>query len=202
MRREWRSRLIYVQHALQASHMVHVWRRRSVGAVQSAATAGADAHPLANGETVIESFAILDWLDETVGADRALIASQGPEPRAALKNCALATGLADKAVSLHYEHILHKEVSDIWISRCRSQIADVLAALDADRANRSPAWWFGDSIGHADIAVACAIRFTREAHAALFDLTAWPALNAHAGRCEALGSFRKITQPLNSPKGA
>src|SRR6202051_2771126 len=49
-------------------------------------------------EALIDSVPILDWLDETVGPERALIASGGPQRRAALKICGLATGLADKSV--------------------------------------------------------------------------------------------------------
>lgn len=128
-----------------------------------------------------------------------MIAPRGPERRAALKVCALATGLADKAVSLLYERILHKEISPVWIERCRTQIADVLRALEADRSTRTGPYWFGDTIGHADIAVACAIRFTREAHAGLFDPARWPALEAHAARCEAQERFGRIRQVLIPP---
>ena len=56
-----------------------------------------------DGEVLIESTAILDYLDEVVGPSKAMIASSGPERRHALKICALATGLGDKAVSLIYE---------------------------------------------------------------------------------------------------
>lgn len=154
---------------------------------------------LDDGESLIDSFAILDWLDETVGADRALIAPSGPERRSALRVCALATGLADKAVSLLYERVLHKETSQVWIDRCRTQIADVLDALNGDRAGRSTPWWFGVAVGHADIAVACAIRFTREAHPGLFDPARWPTLERHAAGCEALDSFRRISQALDPP---
>jgi glutathione S-transferase len=157
---------------------------------------------LDDGETLIDSFAILDWLDETVDPERALIAPHGPRRRAALKVCALATGLADKAVSLLYERILHKDISPVWVERCRTQIGDVLTALDTDRVARPSNYWFGDTIGHADIAVACAIRFTREAHPGLFDPARWPALERHTARCEALGPFRRIVQPLDPPKGA
>ena len=52
---------------------------------------------------------------------------------------------------------------------------------------------------HADIAVACAIRFTREAHPALFGAGRWPALTAHAERCEALPVFCRIVQPFSPP---
>ena len=154
---------------------------------------------LDDGEVLVESFAILDWLDQEVGEARALIAARGKERRQALKICALATGLADKAVSLLYERILHASVSQAWIERCQAQIGRVLEVLEVDRAGRSGAFWFGERIGHADIAVACAVRFTREAHPGLFDDTKRPALAAHAARCESLAPFRDIVQPLAPP---
>ena len=66
---------------------------------------------LDGGEVLIESTVILDYFDELVGPERALIADSGPLRRKALKICALATGLNDKAVSLVYERVLHREVS-------------------------------------------------------------------------------------------
>src|SRR4051795_1583850 len=129
---------------------------------------------LDDGEVLIESTAILDHLDETVGPSRAMIAENGPRRREALKVCALATGLGDKAVSLVYERLLHREKSEVWMKRCETQIAGVLDALEADRAGRKTAYWFGDKIGHADVAVACVIRFTGEAHPGVFDARRWP----------------------------
>src|SRR3981189_766162 len=61
---------------------------------------------LDGGEALIESTAILDYLDELVGAEKAVIADKGPARRQALRICALATGLGDKAVSLLYERVL------------------------------------------------------------------------------------------------
>ncbi|PWC42839.1 glutathione S-transferase family protein [Azospirillum sp. TSO22-1] len=156
---------------------------------------------LDDGEALIESGAILDHLDELVGPERALIARGGPERRRALKVCALGTGLADKAVSLFYERALHTETSDTWTQRCATQIAGVLDVLEADRAARSTPWWFGGSIGHADIAVGCALRFTGEAHPGVFDVARWPALAGHSARCEALEPFREIQQAFAPPSG-
>jgi glutathione S-transferase len=51
------------------------------------------------------------------------------------------------------------------------------------------------------VAVACVTRFTREAHPQLFDAARYPALSAHAERCEALAPFKEIVQPLAPPKG-
>ena len=89
---------------------------------------------LDTGEVLIESGAMLDHLDELVGPERALIADSGDARRHALKVCALATGLSDKAVALLYERAMHEAVSDRWTERCHAQIGDVLATLEAERA--------------------------------------------------------------------
>ncbi len=154
---------------------------------------------LDDGEVLIESGAILDHLDERAGPSRAMIADSGAERRQALKVCALATGLADKAVSLIYERALHAHTSDRWIERCTAQIQSVLDALEADRAGRAGPWWFGASIGHADIAVACALRFLRDGHPALRDDARWGRLAAHLEHCEALDAFREIAQAFSPP---
>ena len=154
---------------------------------------------LDDGEVLIDSATILDHLDEGVAPPQALIARSGVARRRSLKVCALATGLADKAVSLVYERALHQPPSQQWIDRCTGQIAEALDALQADRAGRSTPFWFGDAIGHADIAVACVVRFTAEAHPALCELRRWPALEAHAAGCEALEAFQAITQRFIPP---
>ena len=151
------------------------------------------------GESLIESANILDYLDELVGPEKALIAERGPARRQALKVCALGTGLADKAVSLFYERALHAETSTTWVGRCQMQIGAALAALEADRAQRGQPYWFGDAIGHADIAVACALRFVRDAHPGVYEAARWPALTRHADRCEALPAFQTISQVFIPP---
>ena len=115
---------------------------------------------LDSGEALIESFAILDYLDELVGPDKAMLPANGPERRRQLRICALATGLSDKAVSLIYERVLRKDQLKLWVERCEAQIGGVLAVLEKERAAVTTQWWFGERIGHADIAVACALRFT------------------------------------------
>ncbi|MBN8941511.1 MAG: glutathione S-transferase family protein [Rhizobiales bacterium] len=154
---------------------------------------------LDDGEVLIESAAILDHLDETVGPARALIAENGRDRRLALKVIALATGLGDKVVSLIYERILHAEMSQPWVDRLHGQIHGVLDALEAERAGRATPFWFGAAIGHADIAVACVLRITGEANPGLFDARRWPALAAHAARCEAQEPFRAVVQPFVPP---
>ena len=155
---------------------------------------------LDSGEALIESTLILDHLDEEAGEARAMIPRSGPARRQALKVCALGTGLADKAVALVYERVLHKEKSQAWLDRCTGQVERVLNALEADRAARPTPYWFGDAIGHADITVACALRFAREAHSEIFSPTRWPTLIGHSDRCETLPVFKAIVQPFSPPR--
>jgi glutathione S-transferase len=154
---------------------------------------------LDDGEVLIESHSILDYLDSLVPEHERMFPAAEPARRQALKVAALATGLAEKAVSLFYEQRLHREVSEIWVARCRAQISAALAALEADRAARPGAYWFGDRIGHADIAVAAALRFIAEAHPGLAATADFPALGAHAARLEALPVFHAIAQPFIAP---
>lgn len=154
---------------------------------------------LDDGYVLLESAAILDHLDELVSPARALIPDRGPERRSQLKTSALATGVGEKAVSLLYERALHQHQSDRWVARCQAQIRDVLDALEAERSALATPFWFGASIGHADIAVACVLRFIREVHAPLFDAGRWPALAAHGDACEALPPFPDISQPFSAP---
>jgi glutathione S-transferase len=156
---------------------------------------------LDSGEALIESAMILDYLDDRVGADKAMIARGGEARWKQQRICALAMGLGDKGVSLLYERVLRKDKQlDLWVERCQTQIAGVLDVLEKERAAVKTAYWSGENIGHADIAVACVLRFVGEAHPALFDAR-YPSLKAHSERCEALPPFKEIVQPLAPPKG-
>ena len=154
---------------------------------------------LDNGEVLIESQLILDYLDSLVPANRRMFPVSEPMRHQALKVSALATGLGHKAVSLFYEKRLHEKISHVWVRRCRMQIEAVLAVLEAERAECPTAYWFGDHIGHADIAVAAVLRFIGEAHPGLVSLADFPALGAHAKRMEALAVFQEISQPFIAP---
>ncbi len=155
---------------------------------------------LNGGEALIESAVMLDYLDHRVGLDKAMFPPHGEARWRQQRVAAFAMGLGDKGVSLLYERVLRKEKLALWVERCEAQIGGVLAVLEKERASVATPYWFGETIGHADIAVACALRFTGEAHPALFDAR-YPALQAHAARCEALPEFQQIVQPLAPPKG-
>jgi len=151
---------------------------------------------LDDGAVLLDSVSILDALDESAPVTERLIPAHGPERRHLLRVTTLATGLADKAVSLFYELLLHAAPADKWVSRCTSQIEAVFDALEKERQAVVTPYWGGERLSHADIAVACALRFTHEALAGRFDGSRWPALARHGATCEALPVFREISQPF------
>jgi glutathione S-transferase len=154
---------------------------------------------LDDGEVLGDSHLILDYLDNIVSDHETMFPKTEPDRHRHLAVAALATGLGDKCVSLFYERRLHDAPSPVWTERLTAQIGAAMARLEADRAARSTACWFGDRIGHADVAVACVLRFGAEALPDAVDLTRFPALAAHCARLEATEVFRDISQPFAPP---
>ena len=150
---------------------------------------------LDDGEVLVDSWAILDWLDETVGPERALLPPSGPARRRALQLVAHATGAADKAIQLAYETILrpaeHRWAD--WVERCRLQALTAMDALERE-VRRDQGWLGGERIGQADITTACMLGYCEIAVPDLVLPDRHPALRALGDRCDGLEAFR-ATKP-------
>lgn len=153
-----------------------------------------------DGEALIETAAIVDYLDGLVAPDKRLVPASEPLRRRVLRAVALASGVSDKAVSLFYELRLHEEPSGFYVERCRAQIVETLKILERERIQSAAAFWFGDTIGQADIALACTLRHLNEAHPGLADMAHLPALANHCDRMEAIDIFKEISQPFIAPE--
>jgi glutathione S-transferase len=141
---------------------------------------------LDGGKTLIDSAAILDWLDETVGPERALLPRSGAERRRALRLIALATGAIDKAGAATYERVVRPAAArwPDWIVRCRTQARGAIEALGAEP------WSAGAGLDQAQITTACMIRYVRIADPELLPAGRYPALDALSERLEARPEFR------------
>ena len=139
-----------------------------------------------DGEVLIDSAAILDWLDQTVGPGRALVAPAGVERRRALRLIALATGAIDKVGAAAYERLIRPAALRWleWIARCRTQGEGAIAALAAEP------WPPGENLDQAEITTACMIRYVRMADPDLLPPSRHPTLDALSARCEALPAFQ------------
>ena len=140
---------------------------------------------LDDGAVLIDSAAILDWLDETVGPERALLAPRGPERRAQLRRIALAAGAVDKAGAAAYERIIRPPAHrwPEWIARCRTQAGGAIAALAAEP------WPEGGRLDQAQITTACMLRYVAISDPELMPAGRYPALDALSARCEARPEF-------------
>jgi glutathione S-transferase len=81
---------------------------------------------LANGEMLIDSAAILDYLDQLAGPERALTPAAGPARRRVLTLLAVAHGANEKLVAALYErHFRPREAQHApWLAACDKQVRD------------------------------------------------------------------------------
>lgn len=145
---------------------------------------------LDSGETLIDSVAIVDALDEIAGPARALAPPSGSERRRILQATALAQGTAEKAGQVVYERFFHagKSLSKDWEQRCLSQLAAGLERLESQCV--AP-WYFGNSICHADVMAGCMIGYLNLRLPESFPADRYPGLHALALACESRDEFIK-----------
>ena len=145
---------------------------------------------LEDGEVLIDSVAILDWLDEAVGPDRALLPVAGEPRRRALQLVALASGAVDKAGAAAYERIIRPSAFrwPDWIARCRTQAGGALAALEGHD------WPASARLDQPAITNACMLRYVQMADPGLLG-DRYPGLAALSRRCEAMTEFRATYPP-------
>lgn len=146
---------------------------------------------LDHGEVLIDSAAILDWLDETVGPERALVPRAGPERRRSLRLIALASGSIDKAGASAYERIIRPAARrwPEWIARCRTQAEGGIAALAAEPWPERP------MPDQAEITTACMVRYLQMTDPELLGRGRYPTLEALSARCEARPEFQATYPP-------
>lgn len=140
---------------------------------------------LDNGEHLIDSAAILDWLDEQVGPQRALLPARGDARRRALQIIALATGTVDKMGAANYERLIRpsKFRWPEWIERCQTQAAGSLAALEKLE------WPRGAPLDQALITTGCALGYAKLTFPEMMPEGRYPVLDALWTRLNALPEF-------------
>jgi glutathione S-transferase len=146
---------------------------------------------LDDGATLIDSGAILDWLDELVGPARALVPRDGVARRNALQVIALATGAIDKAGASGYERLIRPTQYrwPDWVERCRTQAAGALAALD------KVAWGDAARPDQAMVTTVCLLRYVRMTDKDLAPVGRYQRLDALAEACEKLPAFATTYPP-------
>jgi glutathione S-transferase len=154
---------------------------------------------LDDGTVLIDSAAILDFLDESVGPARALLPPSGTLRREALQRIALANGAVDKiGGGANYEKLIRPERYrwPEWIERTTTQGLGAVAALER------LAWPADMPLDQAEITTGCALDYIRVTAPELMPDGRYPNLDALWRRLAARPEFRATSfREYNVPRG-
>lgn len=149
---------------------------------------------LDDGEVLIESYAMLDALDDIVGPEKALFPTSGAERRHVMRVAAAAVGTMDKTQWAAYETRFHpkEKVHQPWIDHNDNQVKGGLEFLNGLAADAGDNGWLagGDSMTQADISGVVAFGFASLARLKMGVADTYPALAAFAARIEATAAFK------------
>jgi glutathione S-transferase len=160
---------------------------------------------LDDGEVVIDSAAILDYVDQQVGPERALLPSSGLARRRALRLVAVAIGVAEKGVLLVYESAFRPadKRHAPWVERCQTQVHAALALLEQECTRAAGGQWLmGERLSQPDITLTCAYTFVSEVLSWSDEAAPYPAVAGLAARCEALPELQSTRLRLTPPREA
>jgi glutathione S-transferase len=147
---------------------------------------------LDTGEALIETAAIIDYLDSLVAPEKRLLPQSQPERYRVQQVVSLASGVSDIAVRLFYEVRLHDVPSEGLVGRLTRQIEQTLAVLEKRQPSDEP-------ISQADIAVTCMYRHLSECHPGVTAKGRYPAIEKHCAYFEAQQVFIDISQGFIAP---
>lgn len=142
------------------------------------------------GEEIVDSAAILDYLDCRVGPERALMPPPSPLRDRVRRIVALATALIDKGRELRYE--VHLRPAELryppWIERWSGQLSSAIEALDGMIGTPFAA---GERLTQADVTTGVMIDMFRNMHEQLLPEGRYRRLDALAERCHAMAEFQR-----------
>ena len=148
---------------------------------------------LDGGETLLDSAAIVDHLDEVVGRERALTPPSGANRRAVMRVAALMMGACDKGLHAAYERNHHppEKVHQPWIDDCMAQMKHALAAVE-EMTKPGQDYLLLGRLTQADITTFIAERLARGLK--VDTATEMPRLHAHCRKLLEQEAFRS-TEP-------
>ncbi len=145
---------------------------------------------LDGGEVLIDSIAILDYLDEMAGPEQALLPAAGAPRRKALKLLSLAVGAAEKSVVAYYEKERRPEDKFCaqWYEAATNQVLAGLSALEA-AAPDDGGWLAGPEMSQVDISTAVTYEFIKVVLPDLIDTDDFPRLKGVTWQMNELEAF-------------
>ena len=154
---------------------------------------------LDNNEVLVESYAILDYLDEVAGDHNRLIPARGAERRRVMKDTAVGVGSMDRAQWAVYEfrHRPEEKVHQPWADHNDVKALAGLKYLDVLAEKAGDANWLSgtDRMSQSDISAAVSYGFAAKVRPNLNLAGEAPALTSFVNRCEVLEAFASSPIP-------
>jgi len=144
---------------------------------------------LDDGETLIESALIIDYLDELAEEGRVLTPKTGARRRQILRIAAIAAGISERAVQLRSETV-RRPINLQSPEFIEAYIASIRASLDFLERSIEASWSCGDAPTHADFAITANLGHLTARVDEFSDLSTWPKLAAIREAGEKLEAFR------------
>jgi glutathione S-transferase len=154
---------------------------------------------LDDGESLVESSAILDEVDHMVGPERCLTPSVGLERRRVVQTTAIALACAEKAQWAFYEGRVRpaEKVHTPWIEHNEKQVLGGFEYLNMAASKIDGRSWIAGTpkLSQADVTTAVAYTFANTVRPGLAMADRFPQLSRFAERCEALPAFSNAPVP-------
>ena len=144
-----------------------------------------------DGRAIVDSAAILDYLDQLAGPDKALTPSSGDVRTDVMNIIGIASGAVEKSISCYYEEGVNAKrppemVYRPWVDRMYEQTKEGMEALDA--MIKGP-WMTGEALTQADITVVCFWDFIVKNRPDSALVMNCPKMTAHSKRANAMPEF-------------
>jgi glutathione S-transferase len=143
---------------------------------------------LKSGETLIDSGAIIDYLDHEAGPARALTPTHGQERRKVLNICAVSTGCSDKTVALYFERHFHEKKS-ISLALDERLSAQLKAGIEWLEHECGTPWFVDNKMSQADVTIGCMLSHVKLRLPEFFPPEKYPKLHAISRHCEMMPEF-------------
>lgn len=143
-----------------------------------------------DGEILVDSSLILDYLEQLAPAARRLMPGDVAARKRALHIIGVTLVACEKTVQHLYETQLRPADKQHapWIARVKTQLDDAWGMLEPI-AERAQPWLQGEALTQADITLAVAWRFNQFAQPGLTDPGRYPAIAALSACAETLPEF-------------
>jgi glutathione S-transferase/catechol 2,3-dioxygenase-like lactoylglutathione lyase family enzyme len=145
-----------------------------------------------DGEVLMDSSLILQFVEATCTQGRSLWPESGPEFQHDMRAVSLALAACEKGVQTIYERKLRPPAKqhEPWLERVQTQLQAALQALEQEVQHRPQA--FGKGFSQASITAAIAWQFLHGMQAEALPASTYPALAALAARLEATDAFKRF----------